>query len=444
MKQLRYIVVATAIAAAAAAVPEHAQGRRPMTLIDLAELPRALDPQISPDGRSVTYMLQRPDWSANRLLTHIWRQDTGGGVPEQLTFGDSGEAFARWAPDGETLLFLRGGQIWLLPRGGGEPRALTRHATGVASPTWSPDGMTIYFSALEPRTTDERDRERLKDDVYELDEGYKQRHLWKVVVTTGAEQRITSGESTVLSFRLSRDGRRIALERAPSPLAGDVYRGEVWVMDANGEHARVLTHNSNWEDGPELSPDNSQVLFLADMNERFEPYYNTTLFVMPAGGGTPKPVLSDSYSFDRATWAPDGKSIIAVLNMGVHNEIFQVDVTSGRAKQLTDGEHSIPATPAPAWAIEPRAGKIVFLLESATGYPATPRRHASRTCTTRSSATLRCRVRKRWSGRAPMGRPSRGCSSIRSATTPGHGIRSSSSFTAARTRRTDSAPAPES
>jgi dipeptidyl aminopeptidase/acylaminoacyl peptidase len=371
MKQLRYIIVATAIAAAiaaAAAGPAHAQGRRPMTLVDLAELPRALDPQISPDGRFVTYMLQRPDWSVSRLVPHIWRQDTGGGAPEQLTFGDSGEANARWAPDGATILFLRGGQIWLLPCDGGEPRALTRHVTGVASPTWSPDGMTIYFSALEPRTADERDRERLKDDVYELDEGYKQRHLWRVVVSTGAEQRITSGESTVLSFRLSRDGSRIALERAPSPLAVDVYRGEVWVMDANGDHARVLTHNSNWEDGPELSPDNSQVLFLADMNAQFEPYYNTTLFVMPAGGGTPKPVLPDSYSFDRATWAPDGKSIIAVINMGVHNEIFQVDVSSGRAKQLTDGEHSIPATPAPAWAIEPRAGKIVFLLETATRF----------------------------------------------------------------------------
>jgi dipeptidyl aminopeptidase/acylaminoacyl peptidase len=367
MKQLRYFLLAT-VAFALAAGSVRAQAKRPMTLVDIAALPRALDPQISPDGRYVSYMLQRPDWTTARLVPHIWRQATGGGAPEQLTFGDNGEGNARWSADGKTILFLRGGQVWLLPADGGEPRTLTHHATSVASPTWSPDGSAIYFIASEPRTSEERDRDRLKDDVYELDESYKQRHLWKVIVSSGAEQRITAGDSTVISFRLSRDGRRIVLERAPSPMLVDYYRAEVWVMDAGGENARVLTHNANWEDGPELSPDNSQVLFLADMNARFESYYNTALFVVPAAGGTPKRVLPDTYSFDRASWSPDGTSIIAVLNMGVHNEIFRIDVASGRAEQLTSGEHSIPATPAPAWSVEPRAGKAVFLLEDATRF----------------------------------------------------------------------------
>ncbi|HEX3701886.1 MAG TPA: S9 family peptidase [Vicinamibacterales bacterium] len=350
------------------ALPARAQTRRPMTLVDVADLPRALDPQLAPDGRFVTYMLQRPDWSTGRLVPHIWRQATAGGPPEQLTFG-TGEALARWAPDGRTLLFLRGGQIWLLPTEGGEPRQLSRHATGAGSPEWSPDSASIYFIASEPRTAEERDRDRLRDDVTAVDEDYKQRHLWKIAVSSGAEQRITTGDSTVLSFHVSRDGRRIALERAPSPLAVDNFRAEVWVMDADGGNARALTHNVNWEDGPELSPDNSQVLFLADMNAQFEPYYNTTLFVVPAAGGTPKPVLPDAYSFDRAAWTPDGKAILAVVNLGVHNEVFRIDLASGRAQQLTDGEHSIPAPPAPGWGgIEPHTGQAVFLLEDATRF----------------------------------------------------------------------------
>ncbi len=346
-----------------------AEPRRPMTLIDVADLPRALDPQLSPDGRFVSYMLQRPDWSTGRLVPHIWRQNTTGGEPEQLTFGDGAEALARWAPDGRTLLFIRGGQVWLLPVAGGEPHQLSHHPTGVGSPEWSPDSASIYFLASEPRTAEERERERVKDDVETFDEDYKQRRLWKIIVSTGAEQRITSGESTVLSFNLSQDGRRIVLERAPSPLAVDAYRGEVWVMDADGENGRVLTHNANWEDSPELSPDNSQVLFLADMNAQFDSYYNTTLFVVPAAGGTPRRVLPETYSFDRASWAPDGKAIIAVLNLGVHNEVFRIDVASGRATQLTDGEHSIPAPPAPGWGgVEPHTGKAVFLLEEATRF----------------------------------------------------------------------------
>src|SRR6185295_4050397 len=99
MKHMRLVAVAVAFLGVAGSVA--AQTRRPMTLVDVADLPRALDPAISPDGRFVSYMLQRPDWTNGRLIPHIWRQATAGGAPEQLTFGDAGEVNARWAPDGK-------------------------------------------------------------------------------------------------------------------------------------------------------------------------------------------------------------------------------------------------------------------------------------------------------------------------------------------------------
>src|SRR5439155_3326444 len=117
----------------------HAQSRRPMTLVDIAQVPRILDVQLAPDGRSVLYMLNRADWKANRQLPHLWKQDIGAAAPVQMTFGDAGEGGGRWSPDGKTILFSRGGQIYLLPTDGGEPRQLTRHGTTVASPAWSPD-----------------------------------------------------------------------------------------------------------------------------------------------------------------------------------------------------------------------------------------------------------------------------------------------------------------
>jgi len=81
-----------------------------MTLIDLAELPRALNPQISPDGRTVIYHQSRADWKLDLPIWNIWRQDTGGGA-RQLTFSEAGEINApgdlRWSPDGKTILFVR-------------------------------------------------------------------------------------------------------------------------------------------------------------------------------------------------------------------------------------------------------------------------------------------------------------------------------------------------
>jgi dipeptidyl aminopeptidase/acylaminoacyl peptidase len=345
--------------------PAHAQAKRPFTLVSLAELSRLFGPQLSPDGKTLAYFVTVTDWKLNRSVFHLWCQRATGGVAQQLTFTETGDQpTVRWSPDGRTLLFSRDGQFMLMPADGGEARQLTKHATGVASPTWSPDGTAVYFTASDARTTEERERDRVRDDVYAVDENYKHRHLWKVVVSTGAETQITTGASTVNEYRLSRDGRRLVVQRAPTPYDEDAHRGELWVMDATGENARVLTSNAIEEKGIDISPDNSQALFLADANDRFEPYYPTTVFVVPTAGGAPRALPTDfRYTIDQALWAPDGRSIIASANMGVHSELFEIDARTGRARQLTDGTHLV----APGWSIA-SGGQLTFQLDEPTRF----------------------------------------------------------------------------
>jgi len=97
---------------------QEAPARKPMSLIDLAELPRiaGASPQLSPDGKTLAYLLTRTDWKAGRLIFQLWRQEIGG-APTQLTFSDGGvqPGALRWSPDGKTLLFLRDGQLVLFP-----------------------------------------------------------------------------------------------------------------------------------------------------------------------------------------------------------------------------------------------------------------------------------------------------------------------------------------
>src|SRR5204862_4437925 len=140
--------------------------------------------------------------------------------------------------DGRTILFLTRGrdvpelQINLLANGS-DARELTHHATPVSAPAWSADGSTIYFLANDPRTAAERERDRLRDDIFSFEENLKPRHLWRVNVSTGAETRLTDGDFSITAFRISGDGHRIALHRAPTTLESDTVRSEVWVMDAN-------------------------------------------------------------------------------------------------------------------------------------------------------------------------------------------------------------------
>ena len=250
-----------------------------MSLVQLAELPRLIDPQLSPNGRSVAYMLATPDWTASRYAFHLWRQDIGGGAPVALTSGSGSDVpgSTRWSPDSSSILFARGGQLQLISASGGEVRAITKHATGVAAPTWSPDGATIYFTAADAPTADERERDRRRDDLAAFEENFKLRQLWSLTVATGAEKQLTTGDLGVASYRLSRDGRQIVLERVPTTLANDAGKGEAWLMNADGTNLRQLTRNVIEEQQPELSPDGSQVLFIAEANDRLEPFYKSAV-----------------------------------------------------------------------------------------------------------------------------------------------------------------------
>ena len=339
-----------------------AQGPRPLTLISLAEIPRVTDVQLSPDGRSVSYTLGRADWKAGVLVTHIWRQAVSGGPPAQLTSGESGELLARWSPDSRTLLYWSRGQIWLIGADGGTPRQLTKHATGVyvalpdGAPAWSPDGSSIYFLANDPPTDAERERERVRDDLYEFEHDFRQHHLWKIGVEGGAEQKLTDGPFSVLWFHVAADGSRILEQRAPTPLFEDLGRGETWLTDAAGQNARQVTSNGIEEVDGELSPDNSQVLFTAEASPRLEPNYTWTVFTVPASGGMPTMAVPDlPYAIEQASWAPDSKTILGVANMGVHNEIFRIDPAAHTASPLTDGRHAVFS-----WSVVPSARRMVF------------------------------------------------------------------------------------
>ncbi len=348
-------------------VDSHAQTKRAMTLVDVLNVPNLTDPQLSPDGRQVAYVLAKADWKANKRISHIWRVNGDGTGSVQLTSGQDGETSPRWSPDGRTLAFLakRGAeeatQIYLLPNSGGEAQALTAQASAIADIRWAPDGKSVFFVAPEPKTDEEKAREKAKDDVFAFDEDYKQRHLWRVSVSDRKTERLTTGDYSVLSYDLSRDGRRVAFNRAPTPLLGTSEESEVWIMNADGSSASQLTHNGIAERSARISPDGTQVIFLAGANEKFESYYNGKIFVVPSAGGAAKLLAADlPYAVDAADWSRDSASVYFLANLGVHNELFQLDVKSGKARQLTDGQHALGG-----WSFVAEADRHVMTIDDA-------------------------------------------------------------------------------
>jgi len=350
MRVRRSVLLLAAVLMAGLPAVVRTQTPRPMGIVDFLNIPRLADPQLSPDGRDVVFTRSDADWKNSRRITHIWRAAADGtGTAVQLTAGADSETSPRWSPDGKSIAFAakRGSnesaQIYLLPIDGGEARQLTTHATAVSELEWSPDGTAIYFTASDPKPAEEKAREKVRDDVYAFDENYQQTHLWKAAVPGGAESRVTMGDFSVTSYRVSNDGRKIVYQRAPTPLLGSGFESEVWAMNADGSGGVQLTKNSVQEGGAAISPDDSQVLFTAGANARFEDYYNGRLFVVPAAGGSPRPLVGEreAMDVDRAFWSADGSSIYFLANLGVHEELFVVPAGGGTPRQLTSGAHNI-------------------------------------------------------------------------------------------------------
>ena len=339
----RWMAVATLILSGLAlqtSVPA-GQSKRPMTLVDLLNIPRVGDPRPSPDGRRITFLLATTDWPNDRRIPQVWIINADGSGLRQLTSMQPGAGGAQWSPDGSTVAFLSKGQIFLVPASGGSPRQLSQHPTTISEIAWDPDGGTIYFLAADPPTASDREQDRIRGDIRVVDE-FKQRHLWKIGAGDGAEKRITDGDYSIYAFRVARHGKRIVVSRRPTPLAADTHRMELWTIDSEGHDAIRLTHNAIPEEDGSLSPDRSQVLFIARANDRQEPYYNSNVFVVPASGGQVRAVMPDfAYEVLRADWAADGKSIWMVVNMGVHAELVELDLASHKIRQATKGDHAL-------------------------------------------------------------------------------------------------------
>jgi len=271
--------------------------KKPVTPEAFLEVRSLQDPQFSPDGRRVAFVVTDPLKSQHRTR-HIWMYDTRTKLARQFTYSEKSESSPRWSPDGTQLAFLsnRGGeeqQIYLMRAAGGEAAAVTKGKSSVQRLEWSPDGREIAYLAPDPKTEAEEKKEKEKDDARVVDKDDKHPRLRILDLTTHAERVLTPATWAVKELVWLRDGQTLIV-RATNHPESDQLTDKIYSVNAkDGKMKELLAPRGPFND-LRVSPNGHAISFVGCREDGPEPHDLMRLQI-----GAPAPSNLTGASLDR-------------------------------------------------------------------------------------------------------------------------------------------------
>src|SRR5258708_25148850 len=125
--------------------------KRPLSVDDVYNIKDVRDPQRSPDGRWVAYIVSRAIKDTDKNDSDIWMASWDGTQEIQLTSSPENESQPRWSPDNKYLSFIssrqgaKDGQLWLMNRAGGGAITVSGVKGGVSEKASSPPAPRVLF-----------------------------------------------------------------------------------------------------------------------------------------------------------------------------------------------------------------------------------------------------------------------------------------------------------
>ncbi len=310
-----------------------------ITATDLFNLKQIESPALSPDGRSVVYVVRsiepkpgaKDDWV---YRTQLWLAVVdGSSPPRQLSFGAAGNSTPVWSPQGDRIAFVRQvekekPQIYLLPLAGGEAVPLTKLDSGASRPRWSPDGARILF-------TSELTHAQVRDALEKAS---------KDAVPPWSLEKPGRKPDDTANWKFKPDGKapESAAKRPDTRADGSRQEIREWLAKDEADGNPRVTNRLN---------------FLAEGDLETEPDFNQPYVVEAHEGAVPAAVTVGYVAYVTAEWLADGKSIVCLgprkasehPDRSHFNSIYLIDTSTGSPRALLEepGNNYDEPTPSP-------------------------------------------------------------------------------------------------
>jgi dipeptidyl aminopeptidase/acylaminoacyl peptidase len=364
--------------------------QKAITFNDFIRIKRVSDPQVSPKGDLVAFVVTVMDKEQNSSNSDIWLVPIKGGEIRMLTLSPHADFRPRWSPDGKRIAFTstRSGspQTWLINLDGGEAYPLTNNTTGAQGVIWSRTGKHLAFiSSVSSQGYDEefpeqkneaKKKSKVKAKIFhELlfrhwnswRDG-RRNHLFVIPVEGGQAVDVTPGDfdtppislGSSHDYAFSPDGKEICFVRNTDPELKISLgtNNDLFVTSIEKDVSNQLTINKGNDNSPHYSPNGLFIAYRAMARAGFEAdKYNLMLYERRFNN-----TINLTENLDRSVneiiWSPDSKSVYFTAEEQGRRSLFRIRLKKNEIEKILEGRYISSLS------LTPDGKKMVFLKQS--------------------------------------------------------------------------------